>query len=331
MKLTSPNRHAVTLLELSVTVAILGTVMTMVSQSISLGSSMHESVSAESDLTNRADRLVKQLAYQLRSADYNWITITNGTVSTYDFTLCTGLTVSGPVFNQGYSLAYDSAAGTLSATVTDKVTGQILQREVASGLRKPDAASGIEPGFQLTQLGTALVVTGNQLQLSVALEDTLRDNQVITRSASSVIFLRSTMYANANLTSSPTQTSPSPTPSPTPTSPSNSTAAAPIILIGSDTDNTTGAGNRNNLLIMSQVTMPSGTSDTVKYSTFTLTTDKQTTDTPQKTSYTVNKGWETHTIDEDKFLLSGWVKGSLTLTVTVQSTGGKTTTATKTF
>jgi hypothetical protein len=330
-------RCAATLLELCVGLAVLGTVTSMVCQGIAMGASMQDRVGLDSDLINRADRVAKQVAYQLRSADYNWITITVGPVSTYQFTLCTGLNANGPVFNQGYTLAYDSANGVLTATLTDLTTLKVLQQDVARGLRIPDPAKGILPGFQLTQLGTDVVVTGNQLQLSVTLQDRLTSGEVVNRTANSVIFLRSTMYANANLTRTVTAQ----------TGGSGGAGAPgeakPIISLGADTDKSTKQmtidSNKitvNNLLIKGSIAMPTGTSASVDYTTFALTTDKQPTDVPQKTDYTLSRGWVKgenpgNKLLGNEFLISGWVDGSLTATITVKATNGQSATSTGTY
>jgi len=344
--MTTPilHRSAVTLLEVTISLAILTTVTAMVTESISMGVSMHEHVGTKSDVVERANVVVKKIAYQLRSADYNWITITEGPVATYQFTLCTGLSAEGPVFNQGYALSYDSAAGTLTATLTDNITKQVLQQDVAKGLRRPDPANGIEPGFQLTQLGTSVVVTGNQMQLAVAIEDTLVNGEVLSGSAQSVVFLRSTMYANANLTRTVTEVTVDPPVDPTEDPPvEDPPAPSPIILLGSDTDTTTkqiGTGPSkitvNNLLVKGTVSMPTGTSATIDYSSFNLTTDKLTTDTPQKVSYTVARGWikaenPGNKLSENEYVIYGWVAGSLAVTVTVSNTEGASSTVTANY
>lgn len=341
MPTPSLSRTAATLLEITVSLAVLGTVSTMVTESISIGTSMQEHVGTESDLVDRANRVVKGIAYQLRSADYDWITITEGAVSTYQFTLCTGLNSDGPVFNQGYTLSYDSVAGTLTSTLTDRINKTVLQQNVAKGLRRPNPGAGIEPGFQISQLGTAVVVTGNQLQLSISMEEPLTTGEVMTRTATTMVFLRSTMYANANLTRTVTPVTGGGAEEPP--EDEGGAAAKPIVTMGDDTDKTTkqtGTGKDkvtlNNLLIKGALAMPTGTPATIDVTSFSLLADKLPTDVPQKADYTVKRGWvkaenSGNKLLENEFLLSGWVDGSLTVTVTVRATNGESTAVTRSY
>ena len=319
------SRVGSSLLEMMIALAVLSTVTAVVTQSISMGVVMQEQVRTEADLVDQANVVVKKIAFQLRSADYNWITITSGTVSTYQVTLCTGLSKDGPVFTQGFTLAYDTNAATLTATLTDLTTGKVLHQDVARGVRKANAGAGIAAGFQIGQLGTDEVVTGNQLQITLALEDTLHSGEVVTRSATSIIFLRSTIYANVDLTTTATAL---------PTPPVDT--AAPIVSLGNDTnviDQT--SPSKNNLLIKGSLSMPTGTSSTIYTPSFTLTADKpSSTANSSKAYYVITRGWvpaEKGSLQTNEFLLTGWVQGSLQLTATVSATNSQSTTTVKSY
>lgn len=324
-------RAGLTLVELAIAVAIFGTVASIAGQSMISGTRMSEEVSVSARVTDDTNRVLQRIAGQLRSADYSWIYMNVGEISTYTFKVCTGLGVSetgeiGPQFDHTYTIAFDSANGVLTATLADQRTGLLLNQEIARDLRTPD-------GFRVNQLGTDVLVKGNQLQLAMARRGQLGDGTEVMREATTTIFLRSTIYANTNLT-----TSPGSAPEPPPSDPD--TAIVPIVLLGSDTDTTQKVIDRrsgiyaNNLLIKGTVQMPSGTTDVIDYNTFDLRMSKVTDGI--EAYATLTRGWVAaenrgNKLAANEFLIEGWVLGSMTISVAVSSTGGAEGTATKTY
>lgn len=325
-------RAGLTLVELAIAIAIFGTVASIAGQSMISGTRMSEEVSVSTRITDDTNRVLQRIAGQLRSADYSWIYMNVGEVSTYTFKVCTGLGVSdtgeiGPQFDHTYTIAFDSSNGVLTATLADQKTGRLLNQEIARDLRTPD-------GFRVNQLGTDVLVKGNQLQLAMARRGRLGDGTEVMREAATTIFLRSTIYANTNLT-----TTTGSTPEPPASDPTN-TAVAPVILLGSDTDTTQKVLDRkagiyaNNLLIKGTVQMPSGVSDTIAYNTFDLRLSKSTDGI--EAYATVTRGWvasenKANKLAPNEFLVEGWVLGSMTITAVVSSTGGADGTATKSY
>lgn len=329
----SPSRSAMTLLEISASMAVFAVLMSLVGQGLVMGVQVNRQVSTESELANDADRVLQKIAGHLRSADYNWITINQGSVSTYSFSICTGLSATGPVFGHRYTLVHDSDAGILSATLIEAATGNILQEDIARGLRPDD-------GFRIGQLGTDVLVRGNQLQLSLAMQSQLPEGALITRDVTTTIYLRSTIYANTNLTTTPTEQTGSGDGSVVDENGENGDEGGAMLSLGEDTDTTQHTISRrdgiyaNNLLIKGSIALPSGSSDEIDFESFTLTASKASDG--ENASYDVSRGWvhaenKNSKLARDEFLLDGWVKGSLTVTVSVATKNGAVTTVSKTY
>jgi hypothetical protein len=153
------------------------------------------------------------------------------------------------------------------------------------------------------------------------------------REATTTIFLRSTIYANTNLTTTTTAVEP-------PADNTSDKSVAPLVLLGSDTDTTQKVIDRkagtygNNLLIKGTVQMPSGTSDTINPDTFDLRLSKAIDGI--EAYAVVSRGWVSgenrgNKLAANEFLVEGWVLGSLTITVAVSSIGGAEGYATKSY
>lgn len=332
------TRAAMTLLEISASMAVFAVLMSLVGQGLVMGVQVNRQVSTESELANDADRVLQKIASHLRSADYNWITINEGSVSTYSFSICTGLAATGPVFGHRYTLVHDSDAGTLSATLIEQANGSILQEDIARGLRPAD-------GFRIGQLGTDVLVRGNQLQLSLALQSPLEEGRIATREVTTTIYLRSTIYANTNLTVTHTELAGVHDEEPTMVDPEaepdeEAPGDAAMVSLGDDTDTTLHTISRrddlyaNNLLIKGSIALPTGSADTIDFNSFSLTANKASNGV--EASYTVYRGWvaaenRNNKLAEHEFLLDGWVQGSLTVTVSVATASGVQTTVSKTY
>ncbi len=329
-------RAGLTLIELSIAAAIFAMIAGVAGQSLISGTSMSSEISRSSILTEDTNRVLQRIAGQLRSADYNWIYLNEGTVSTYTFKVCTGLGVSdtgeiGPRFDQTYTVAYDSVNGTLTATLAEQTTGSILNQEIARDLRTPD-------GFRVGQLGTDVLVKGNQLQLALAryARDqhgnlvTVADGKPRVFESTTTIFLRSTIYANTNLTTTTTDigsgTGGTETTPETPVE-----KPAPTITLGADTDTQQkkiGTGKSavyaNSLIIVGSVTAASP-SDPVDYDKFDYRLSKEADGVNCQLS--VKRGWVSSEnrdkkLLENQFQFTGWVIGSLTITVAVPTMSG---------
>lgn len=333
----STNRTGLTLIELSIAASIFAMIAGVAGQSLISGTSMSSEISRSSILTEDTNRVLQRIAGQLRSADYNWIYLNEGPVSTYTFKVCTGLGVSdageiGPRFDHTYTVAYDSINGTLTATLADQTTGSIISQEIAKDLRTPD-------GFRVGQLGTDVLVKGNQLQLALARHSrdqygeivTLQDGTPRVFESTTTIFLRSTIYANTNLTTTATATGTG-TGTETETEPTaEAEKPAPIVVLGSDTDTQQkkiGTGKSavyaNSLIIVGSVAAAS-TSDPIDYNRFDYRPSKTVDGIECELS--VKRGWiasenKDKKLLENQFQFTGWVIGSLTLTVSIPTMSG---------
>lgn len=333
--MTTSSRSALTLLETVIAMAVFALLMTMVTQSVTMGTQMQTSVTTHSDLTDRADRVLHKIAGHLRSADYNWIYLNEGPISTYTFNICTGLTATGPAFEQQYVLTYDSIQGTLQGLLIETASGKVIKEDVAIDVRRGD-------GFQVNQLGTDVLVKGNQLQLTVALQRALPDQTVVTKEATTTVFLRSTIYANTNLTTTVTEQVITPPEEPVdpdaePVDPDAPAADKPLVALGEDTDATNSKVKvngewvyPNHFIILGKVSMPSDSTDAI--GSYTVNVDKPSDG--KEADYVFTKGPKTTgnpKLADGEFTLTGWVQGSMTVTVEATSANGGVQTVTKTY
>ncbi len=331
MRNTIRARAGLSLIEISIAIAIFGTIASIAGESLISGTRMSEEIAVSTSVNDDTNRVLHRVATQLRSADYSWIYMNQGEVSTYTFKVCTGLGVNpageiGPQFDNTYTIAFDSVAGVLTATLAEQSTGRLISQEIARDLRIPD-------GFRVNQLGTEVLVKGNQLQLAMARTGHLADGTEVTREASTTIFLRSTIYANTNLTTTSTPNSELPA---DPDAPADS-AAAPVILLGDDSNTATKVGsvkNVNALLITGSVQMPAGATDTINFNTFDLRMNKPSDGVDALVS--LRRGWisgenKNNALNSNEFAIEGWVRGSLTVTTAVSSLGGADGLATRTY
>lgn len=343
------NRAGMSLIELTMAVGIFGTVAAVAGQSMVSGVRLNQEVAESSQAIDDTNRVLQRIAGQLRSADYSWIYLNQDEVSTYTFRVCTGLGVSstgeiGPQFDQTYTIAFDSKTGILTATLVDQKTGKVLGHEIARGLWN-------EGGFRIGQLGTDVLVKGNRLQLTMARPLLDVDGKIvydssskaILREATTTIFLRSTIYANTNLTTTVTSTTPTnPTNPTTPTNPTDptkpSTGTTPVLTLGADTDVSTKSGSIkdvNCLQIVGTVGMPNGATDTLNTNTFDARFSKASDGI--EASLVINRGWipgevsNNSSLKPNEFKISGWVKGSLTVTIAMSSAAGAVGTITKSY
>ncbi|MBN8525251.1 MAG: hypothetical protein J0M02_07950 [Planctomycetes bacterium] len=353
-------RSGLTLIELTIAATIFALVAGVAGQSLISGTNMTTEIGRSSAVTEDTNRILQRIAGQLRSADYNWIyDNSNQPVPTWIFKVCTGLGVDpdkpldiGPVFNQTYTIAYDSINGTLTATLADVATGKVIRQEYATDLRIPD-------GFRVGQLGTDVLVKGNQLSLAVARYvrdghgDVVKaaDGQPRIFESSTTVFLRSTIYANTNLTTTATNSgtgtgtetgsetgsetetgneegSKDPTPPKVTLNDDTSTKTSKVKIEGVQT-------TVNDLIIVGSVVSGSQeTGDVLKLGSFSVTWNKQS----PYSSISVEKGWDpstwsgkSTTLSSDQFKISGWVSGSITFTVSITSDAGVTTTLSRTY
>lgn len=342
---THASISGMSLVEVAVASTLLTTVLGVASQGLISGTRMSEEIRVSAALSDDGNRVLQRIAGQLRSADYNWIYLNEGEVSTYTFRVCTGLGTDaageiGPVFGQAYTVAFDGEKGVLSATLVDVASGRVLNQELASGLRTGD-------GFRVTQLGTDVLVKGNQLQLSLARVGSLTDGTEIEREAVTTVFLRSTIYANTNLTSTSvagpvlggtTGTTGTATGGAGTAGETGGTASAPIrptVILGADTDTSVNRRtSANNLLIKGSVTLPAGSNAAIDWNTFDLRCSKEVDGI--SCSAELVRGWiasenRNGKLASNEFLIQGWVIGSLVITAEVATTSGHEGAATQTY
>lgn len=324
-------RAGLTLIELAIAAAIFATIAGIAGQSMISGTRMSAEISSSAQLADDTNRVLQRIAGQLRSADYNWIYLNEGEVSTYTFSVCTGLGTDvggkiGPRFDNTYTIVFDSVKGTLKATLAEAASGRIISEEIASDLRAPD-------GFRIGQLGTDVLVKGNQLQLALARQVRLQDGTTVLREAATTIFLRSTIYANTNLTTTTTEVA-------APAEEEAGGELAPIVLLGLDTDSSQKTIDKkagvyaNNLLIKGTVSMPAGAEVGINWESFALAASKESDGV--SCSLALNRGWvksenPSGKLQNNEFTITGWVVGSVTLTASATSAKGVEGTDTETY
>lgn len=207
-----PNRRCgFSLLEVMVAIAILGISTAVITQSLSAGTAMTQQVSLQTDINDRANSVLNQLALELRTASgaSTQLKIPNASASTptiavYSYAVSTGITMTGTGATASWtttyeptlrSLTYDSVAGTLVKTWYDSA-GNRNDVQLCEGIIPPTTVGLVpHPGFSITQVGTTL-------QMSLALQTQTRIGSVLVYTAQAqVLFMRSTL--NASTGSSP--------------------------------------------------------------------------------------------------------------------------------
>ena len=196
-------RHGHTLLEMITATAVLATILVVVSQSITGGNGMRDTIASRGASDDQVNALVKSVTQDLRYSDINMIYLDSNNSPTwylsgstgdfYSFKVCTGFDTTATSvtamnqlvkYERGVVLRFsrnsdDTNKGTLSRTVYSLAadgtsTGVIepetpLCRDIAwSYLANPDETEPTK-GFSISQLSTGSgTVIGNRLGVSVA-------------------------------------------------------------------------------------------------------------------------------------------------------------------
>ncbi len=212
-------RQAFTLPEMMIVVLILSSMMVVVGNSIVSGNNMDLRMAVENALSDNANRVLGNLAFELRNADWNPTGLLVGPSATspvtppssynsadwiYQFRTTDGITYSGTTFGAqveaGYHwLVYDPTAGTLSESDFDG-SGNLLWTTMICMDLAPISASLPRGGFYLDQVGNTLAME-LVLTRSLNLSFTSDSESFVQKSDSQVLFLRSTL--DTNLGSSP--------------------------------------------------------------------------------------------------------------------------------
>lgn len=342
------SRRALSLVEVIIATSIFGMMMSLVGQSLVMGVKLQDTVGTASTLDDEANRVLQKIAGYLRTADYNYIYIlnpSNGNV-TCTFALCTGLDRQGPVINQKkLRVFYDKAARTLtstlydtSASATDESQWTTMEQVVATNLASTN-------GFVVAQQGTdTTYVKGNRLTLSVSMAETLRDGTEVAKTATTTLYLRSTIYfkdeqlASATDTTTPvapttgstttTTTTTGGTTTTTSTSggtttddvtttetTSASAANAPLLTLGPDTDNSVhSASGGSNVIINVSSSLKSTAQNGTSLQTLAVTAT-----CPNTNTLTVSR------ISDTQYKITGYAIGAVTVGVTATSKKGNTT------
>jgi len=336
------RRHAISLVEVVIAVSIFGLMMSMVGQSLVMGVKLQDTVGTASTLDDDANRVLQKIAGYLRTADYNYIYIlepSSGNV-TCTFALCTGLDRNGPIINQKkLRVAYNKAARTLTSTLYD-TSASTTNESLWTSLEQVVAANlATTNGFVVTQQGAdTTYVKGNRLTLTVAMAETLRDGTVVAKTATTTLYLRSTIYFKDEQLSSATDTT---TPvaatttgggntgttastggattttndvSTTQTT-SDAAANAPQLSLGPDTDNSVHAASGGSNVI---ITVSSALKSTAQGGT-SLQTLAVTATCPNSNTLTVTQ------ITSTQYRITGYAIGAVTVGVTATSKKGSTT------
>ena len=342
------RRHAISLVEVVIAVSIFGLMMSMVGQSLVMGVKLQDTVGTASTLDDDANRVLQKIAGYLRTADYNYIYIlepSSGNV-TCTFALCTGLDRNGPIINQKkLRVAYNKAARTLTSTLYD-TSASTTNESLWTSLEQVVAANlATTNGFVVTQQGAdTTYVKGNRLTLTVAMAETLRDGTVVAKTATTTLYLRSTIYfkdeqlssatdttslsattttggssgssssGSATTTTGTTQTTTTNDVTTTETT-SDSAANAPQLTLGPDTDNSVHAASGGSNVI---ITVSSALKSTAQNGT-SLQTLAISATCPNSNTLTVTQ------ITSTQYRITGYAIGAVTVGVTATSKKGSTT------
>lgn len=189
-------RSAFTLMELMISISILSMVMMVVSMSLDSGVKLNDRVTRQTDINNRANGVLNQLALQLRMAgtlDLSGSLPTDvaaqdptkpGNIKSFKFAMATQLATVDP-WTEVYEarprqIIYDYSVnpGRLSLVTYDNSATPVVL------LLTPEVD---ENGFSLTRIG-------NTLQMSLTLRSETRSQEAILYTAQAqTLFLRSTL------------------------------------------------------------------------------------------------------------------------------------------
>jgi prepilin-type N-terminal cleavage/methylation domain-containing protein len=207
-------RSAFTLLEVMIASAILGTILFLTTQAIDTGSRLNERITLQTDLNNKANAVLNDLALELRTAESNSTSSTSLKIplspNVYEFKPSSGIE-SRPVYSANPStgvydvpvldsdgnqvvtwttkydgkreLIYDSAAGTLTKNIYDTAGTTLLYSLPLCDQIAPN-------GFTLEQVGTTLRMN---LTLQVSYRAGYIGEVILHAADAQVIFMRSTL------------------------------------------------------------------------------------------------------------------------------------------
>jgi prepilin-type N-terminal cleavage/methylation domain-containing protein len=206
-----PARLGFTLLELIISVAVLGTVMTIVTQSLDSGARLNDRVTRQTDINNRANDVVNKLSMQLRQASAGStatmsLELPGGyptgytpanpanylNVKSYKFLAIVGVTSSPDL--KTWTEQYEASKRVIIYDYSVDPGRLLIQVPDAAGvLRSPELLSD-----EVSANGFSLVRVGNTLQMSLNLRSKTRVNEDIVYTAQAqTLFLRSTLNASS--------------------------------------------------------------------------------------------------------------------------------------
>lgn len=197
-----------TLIELMISISILSMIMVIVTMSLDSGTKLNDRVTRQTDINNRANGVLNQLAMQLRMASAGSTTATSlelpgaypigytpantakaSNVSAYYFSLSTGL-AGAPTWAEQYEpykriIIYDYSVN----------PGRLLlvTRTSSGGMETPLLLTQEveENGFSLTRIG-------NTLRMKLTLRSETRvGEEIIYTAQAQTLFLRSTLNASS--------------------------------------------------------------------------------------------------------------------------------------
>ncbi|MBA2481832.1 MAG: prepilin-type N-terminal cleavage/methylation domain-containing protein [Planctomycetes bacterium] len=200
-------RSAFTLVEVMISSAILGTILFLTTQSIDTGSRLNERITLQTDLNNKANAVLNDLALELRTAESNDPTIGSGTSSlkiplsagfpnTYEYKPSNGIAIDAgsgiwtTQYDTKRQLVYDSAAGTLTKHVYNAGGAVAYSLPLCDQIANRDANGNPMNGFTIEQVGTTLRMN---LTLQTSFRAGYVGEMIIHAADAQVIFMRSTL------------------------------------------------------------------------------------------------------------------------------------------
>lgn len=212
------RRAGFSLLEVVIVLLIVTILGALAAQALSAGSGLNTRITAQNDLTGQANRVLNELALELRTVDADDATLklpdatdpdsASDTV-VYKYKVSQGIRqtsdlIYDPVtktkvahtsfhtlYEPGYhKLVYNKTAGTLTSKIYSDSYGTLASSRVLCDRLVPVGAAYPRGGFSIDQIGNTLAM---QLALQTTVNTTGVEDQIVHVSQAQVLFLRSTL------------------------------------------------------------------------------------------------------------------------------------------
>lgn len=209
------HTNALSLLEVMIGTAILSSILLATTQSMRMSAEVSSDMMTRTNLAVDAGRILHSIAMELRSADKQFIYLTDDDsdsgIETFSYRSCTGFTgVGAPEYGtEGeVTIEYDKDAHTLAridGDAVDPIAEYLLSDKLLPIERDPVTDEVVARGFDVETAfasDSGDTVYGNRIKLNVTLVSDYGEDTEIRHTASRIVFLRSYLFDSDGLSAS---------------------------------------------------------------------------------------------------------------------------------